>query len=78
MLDDKTISKSDEIECKSEDEIREYLSNKSIVVFASDSFVDEDNDYGQNQNEVVSFMVPIAEKRLDFRQHKHVIVQVEE
>lgn len=67
-----------EVECKSENEIRKYLENKTIVVFATESFVKEDTNAETNKNELVSFMVPIAEKRLDFKYHKEIIVQVEE
>ena len=62
----------------SEAVIREYLKNKSIVVFATESFVKEDGEQEPNQNEVVSYMVPIAEKRLDFRYHKNIVAQIEE
>ena len=48
------------------------------MVFATESFVDEDTTTETNKNELVSFMVPIAEKRLDFKYHKEIIVQVEE
>ena len=70
---------ADQVECFSEEEIRDYLKNKSIVVLASESFVIEgDPDQKTNQNEVQSYMVPIAEKRLDFRYHKNIVVQIEE
>ena len=62
----------------SEDVIRDYLKNKSIVVFATESFVKEDGEQEPNQNEVQSYMVPIAEKRLDFRYHKNIVAQIEE
>ena len=62
----------------SEDVIREYLKNKSIVVFATESFVKEDGEQEPNQNEVQSYLVPIAEKRLDFRYHKNIVAQIEE
>ena len=34
---------NESIECKKEEEIREYLKDKSIVVYASDSFLKEEN-----------------------------------
>lgn len=67
----------DQIECESEENIREYLKNKSIVVFATESFVKEEFKK-TNQNEVYSNLAPLAEKRLDFRFHKNIGVQFEE
>lgn len=65
---------STEVECKSEEEIREYLKTKTLVIFATTSFVDEETEAEINENKVISYMVPIAEKRLDFRYHKEIIV----
>ena len=67
-----------QVEYMSEALIREYLKNKSIVVFATESFVKEDGEQEPNQNEVQSYLVPIAEKRLDFRYHKNIVAQIEE
>ena len=53
------------------------MKNKSIVVFATESFVKEE-DQEPNNNEVQHYMVPIAEKRLDFRYHKNIGAQIEE
>ena len=36
------------VDCKTEVEIKEYLKDKSIVVFTTESFVDEDNEYEVN------------------------------
>ena len=67
----------EELVCKSEDEIREYLKDKTLVVYAAESFVEEEDQEVNNSN-TVSYMVPVAEKRLDFKYHKTVDVQVEE
>ena len=68
------LQDSTEVECKSEEEIREYLKTKTLVIFATTSFVDEETEAEINENKVISYMVPIAEKRLDFRYHKEIIV----
>ena len=63
----------------SEDDIREYLKNKSIVLYATESFLREDEaNTVTNKNTVVSYLVPIVEKRLDFRYHKNIVAQIEE
>ena len=63
----------------SEDDIREYLKNKSIVLYATESFLREDEaNTVTNKNTVVSYLVPIVEKRLDFRYHKNIVTQIEE
>ena len=60
----------------SEEEIRKYMEDKSIVVYATESFIDEDSD-ALNKT-LVSYLVPIARKRLDYRYHKNVGAQIEE
>ena len=63
----------------SEDVIREYLKDKSIVVYATETFLQEDDaDTVANNNTFVRKLVPIAEKRLDFRYHKNIVAQIEE
>lgn len=57
-------------ECATAKEIREYLQDKSIVVYSSRSFVKEDSESGKN--ELVTFLEPVADKRLDFKYHKRV------
>ena len=64
------------VDCKTEVEIKEYLKDKSIVVFTTESFVDEDNEYEVNQNGLISYLVPIAEKKLDFKFHKELSTQI--
>lgn len=39
-------------------------------MFASSSFVKENEE--QDRNELVTFLQPVAEKRLDFKYHKHM------
>ena len=58
------------MECASAQEIRDYLKDKTIVVFSSQSFVKENelND----RNELVTSLEPVAEKRLDFKYHKRM------
>lgn len=55
------------------------MENKSIVVLASESFVDELNEEnGLNNRAVISVLQPLIEKRLDFRFHKKLVAKVEE
>lgn len=64
--------------CNSEEDIRKYLKNKSLVVFKTESFVKEDGEHEVNQNELVEYLAPLAEKRLDFRYHKEIYASIEE
>jgi hypothetical protein len=45
----------------------------TLVVLATKSFVKEEGQE-PNKNELVSYLVPLAEKRLDYRYHKEVFV----
>ena len=63
--------------CEAEQLFLDYFLDKTIVVFSTESFVKEENQE-PNQNEVQSYMVPVAEKRLDYRAHKNIGAQVEE
>ncbi len=67
----------EEIQCKSEDEIRKYMSNKSIVVLVSESYID-DTIEELNNRKVNSILTTLIEKRLDFRYHKNVLAKIEE
>ena len=66
-----------EVLCESENLFLDYFLDKTIVVFATESFIKEE-DQEPNKNEVQSYMVPIAEKRLDYRAHKNIGAQIEE
>ena len=44
--------------------------DKTIVVYASQSFVKEAEE--NEKNELVTFLEPVAEKRLDFKYHKRM------
>ena len=57
--------------CKSDDEIREYLNDKVVVVYVAQSYVAQE-DQEPNNNELITSLTPIVEKRLDFRLHKYV------
>ena len=57
-------------ECATAQEIRDYLQDKSIVVYSARSFVKEDQEKGSN--ELITFLEPVADKRLDFKYHKRV------
>ena len=65
------------IDCRPIDEIREYLRDKTIVVFATESYV-EDEVIEANNRKVISSLTPIIEKRLDFASHKEVKIEVVE
>ena len=58
-------------QCASAQEIREYLQDKTIVVYATQSFVRESTDSDKG-NEIVNYLEPLVEKRLDFKYHKSV------
>ena len=57
--------------------MRKYMEDKSIVVYATESFV-EDPPSNPHNVTFVSYLVPIARKRLDYRYHKNVGAQIEE
>ena len=59
-----------EIECASAQDIREYLKDKTVVVYSTQSFVEENLESGKN--ELVHYLEPVAEKRLDFKFHKRM------
>ena len=65
-----------------ENTIKEFLRDKSIVIYATESFVrepeEDDTEDIDEEDELVSYLVPIAEKRLDFRYHKEIGAKVEE
>lgn len=46
------------------------MQDKTIVVYASKSYVKEGTE--ASQNELVTFLEPVAEKRLDFKYHKRM------
>ena len=57
-------------ECATAQAIRDYLKDKTIVVYATQSFVREDEENATN--EVITILEPVAEKRLDFKYHKRM------
>ena len=57
--------------------MKEFMSNKSLIVYASKSFV-EDEVKTPNENALISYLVPLVEKRLDLRYHKDVWASIEE
>ena len=66
-----------EFKCKSEDEIRDYLKDKSLVIFATSSYI-ETEVVEENNREVITSLSPIITKRLDYTYHKVMEVEVEE
>ena len=58
--------------CKSSGAISEYLYGKTLVVFATQSYVPSE------ESEPVSYLVPIVEKRLDSSLAKSVNAVVQE
>lgn len=52
------------------------MKNKSIVVYASKSFVREDTDDGSER--LVTYLEPVAVKRLDFKYHKSIEAVVQQ
>lgn len=60
------------VECATAKEIREYLKNKTIIVFATQSFLKDASSESNMSNELVTYLEPVAEKRLDFKYHKRI------
>lgn len=60
------------VECATASEIREYLKNKTIIVFATQSFIKESSKEADISNELITYLEPVAEKRLDFKYHKRI------
>lgn len=56
--------------CASAQQIRDYLQDKTIVVYATQSFVKEADFETTDKSELVQYLEPLAEKRLDFKYHK--------
>ena len=59
------------------------MLDKSVIIYATESFVREAEDLEEGEaidesNEIVTYLVPIAEKRLDYSIHKVVEAIVEE
>ena len=73
----KTRKLQETVECETDEIIKEYMSNKSLIVYASKSFV-EDEVKTPNDNALVLYLAPLVEKRLDFRYHKDVWAKIEE
>ena len=67
----KTVSDIDYSKCKTDAEMREYMTDKTIVVYAEASYVSR-TDQEPNENELVTYLTPIVEKRLDYRLSKIV------
>ena len=63
-------SSTKDIECASAQEIRDYLKDKTVIVYSTQSFVEENLESGRN--ELVHYLEPVAEKRLDFKFHKRM------
>ena len=61
---------TDDVTCASAQEIREYLKDKTIVVYTTQSYVKDAGEDGIEEAELVQFLEPLAEKRLDFKYHK--------
>jgi len=66
----KSSSSTKDIECASAQEIRDYLKDKTVIVYSTQSFVEENLESGKN--ELVHYLEPVAEKRLDFKFHKRM------
>lgn len=66
-------AQTEEVECESEENIREYLKNKSVVVLATSSFVEEEFKEANN-NQIHRNLYRLADKRLDFKYHKNMKV----
>ena len=64
-------STSDDIRCRTDEEMRNYMRDKRIVVFSAKSFLSEENSQ-PNENELVTYLTPIVEKQLDFPLQKSV------
>ena len=47
------------------------MNDKVVVVYAAQSYLSQD-DQEPNNNELITSLTPIVEKRLDFRLHKSV------
>ena len=63
--------------CRTNDQIRAYMLDKRIVVYTAQSFLSEESK-SPNENELVTYLTPILEKRLDFRLHKSVNAVMQE
>ena len=61
---------SDTVTCKNDEDIKKYLKDKSIVIFTTESFIDEETVVKANENEVTTYIKELAEIQLDFKYHK--------
>ena len=69
---------SDTVTCKNDEDIKKYLKDKSIVIFTTESFIDEETVVKANENEVTTYIKELAEIQLDFKYHKQIYATVEE
>ena len=51
--------------------MRLYMADKTVVVYTEASYVSQ-TDQEPNENELVTYLTPIVEKRLDYRLSKIV------
>ena len=65
------MSDIDYSKCKTDSEMRLYMADKTVVVYTEASYVSQ-TDQEPNENELVTYLTPIVEKRLDYRLSKIV------